>query len=271
MRKPVRTAVAIAIATALFLVFCLGSGNKLRDSVREWLVPLQVAPRIAASRAGDVFGPGRSAPSRAELLRQVAALRIEVADLARLEQENERLRGDLGFVRQQKLKLVAAEVVGRDDITGWWKTVTVDRGSEDGLVPDRPVIVPDGLVGRVRRVGRRTSDVLLISDATARVGARVARTGVNGVARGMGSESRDRQLEVLCAPRPMRLDYVSVEADVQKGDQIVTSGLGGTYPPDLRLGTVLEVTLDSSGLCRSATVLPAVDLGSLRYVFVVAQ
>lgn len=271
MRKPVRTALVVASAIALFLVLVLGSGSRFGDSVREWLVPLKVAPHMAGTRARDAAGGGRGAPSRRELEQQVSALRIEVADLARLEQENERLRRDLEFVRQQRLKLMAAEVVGRDDITGWWKTVTIDRGSEDRLVVDRPVVVPDGLVGRVCRVGRRTSDVLLLSDTTMRVGARIVRTGVNGVVRGMGSDSRGRELQVLCAPRAFRLDYVSVEADVQKGDEVVTSGLGGIFPPDLRLGTVLDVTVDSSGLCRSATVAAAADLGALRYVFVVMQ
>lgn len=275
MRRPVGIVLAAAIAAAILLVLVTPIARGIKDSVREWLTPLQSAPHLVGWRARDLgenaTGGERSSLPRRELEQQVAGLRLQMADLLRMEQENERLRRDLNFVRQQRLKLVPAEVVGRDDISGWWKTVRIDRGSEDGIAADCPVIVPEGVVGRTHRVDRRTCDVLLLTDATVRVGARVARTGVNGVVRGMGSESRGRELEILCAPRPLRLDYVSVEADVQKGDQIVTSGLGGVFPGDLRVGTVLDVKVDSSGLCRSASVGPAVELDGLRHVFVVIR
>ncbi len=275
MRKPVRIVLAVAIAIAVLLVLRTPIGGAIKDSVREWFTPLQASPHMVGARARELgenaTGGERSALSRRELEQQVAALRLQMADLMRMERENELLRRDLNFVRQQRLRLMAAEVIGRDDISGWWKTVRINRGSEDGIAPDRPVIVPEGLIGRTHRVDRRTCDVLLLTDTTVRVGVCVARTGVNGVVRGMGSESSGSELEILCAPRPLRLDYVSVEADVQKGDQIVSSGLGGVFPADLRVGTVLDVTVDASGLCRSASVGPAVELDGLRYVFVVMQ
>lgn len=275
MRKPVRIALVAAIVAAVLIILPNPLARWVKDSLREWLTPLQALPHMAGGHARDlgesVAGDARSGVSRRELERQVSELRLQAAEVLRLEQENERLRRDLNFVRTQKLKVLAAEVIGRDDISGWWKTVRINRGADDGLVADRPVIVPEGVVGRVHRVDRRTSDVLLLTDTTVKVGVRIARTGVNGVARGMGSDERGRGLEILCAPRPLRLDYVSVEADVQKGDPIVTSGLGGVFPPDLRVGAVLDVVEDSSGLCRSASVAPAVELDGLRYVFVVMQ
>jgi rod shape-determining protein MreC len=275
VRKQVRIVLAVAIAVAIFLAFPMSITRGIKDSVREWVTPLQASPHLVGARARELresaTGGERPALQRRELEQQVAGLRLQMADLLSLEQENARLRSDLNFAQKQKLRLVAAEVIGRDDVSGWWKTVRIDRGSDDGIAADRPVMAPGGLVGRTHRVDSRTCDVLLLTDTTVRVGVRLARTGVNGVVRGMGSESRGRELEVLCAPRPLRLDYVSVEADVQKGDQIVTSGLGGVFPPDLRVGTVLDVTEDSSGLCRAASVDPAVELDGLRYVFVVLR
>lgn len=275
MRRPVRILLLVVISIAIILVMPLSITRGIKDSVREWVTPLQSSPSLIGARTSELgesaVGGERSAQSRRELEQQVAGLRLQVADLLRLEQENERLRRDLSFVKQQKTRLVAAEVIGRDDISGWWKTIRINRGIEDGIAVDRPVVVPQGLVGRTRRVDARTCDVLLLTDTTVRVGVRVARTGVNGVVRGMGSESRGKELEILCAPRPLRLDYVSVEAEVQKGDQIMTSGLGGVFPADLRVGSVLDVTEDSSGLCRVASVGPAVELDVLRYVFVVMQ
>lgn len=275
MRKPVRLVVAAIVAVAIILLLQVLPLDSIKDTVREWLTPLQASPHLVAARTGEVMdntlGGARLAATRIEMEKQLAALRLELADLSRLERENERLRNDLGFMRRQRLKVLASNVIGRDDVSGWWKMVKIDRGSRDGLVPDMAVIVPEGLVGRTQRVDPDSCDVLLLTDTTVRVGGRLARSGANGVVRGMGSEARGNQMAILCAPRPFRLDYVTVEAEIQKGDQILTSGLGGVFPADLMVGTVMDVTLDSSGLCRSATVAPAVDFDSLQYVFVVVH
>ena len=83
--------------------------------------------------------------------------------------------------------------------------------------------------------------------------------------------SGDAALDMQCPLDPCRVDYVSLNAEIDTGDEVVTSGLGGTYPPGISLGTVLSVEIDRSGLYQAAQLIPSADLRKLRYVFVVRE
>jgi rod shape-determining protein MreC len=125
------------------------------------------------------------------------------------------------------------------------------------------VVTPDGLVGKTVDVSLRTADVLLLSDPNCKVSARIARTGTFGLVSGTGP-ARDGAM--LC-----RMEFINKDVPIRAGDQVLTSGLGGVFPPGLLVGYVDAVDLDESGLYQRADVVPRADLGRLTYVFVVFE
>ena len=207
------------------------------------------------------------------LMTEVTTLRLRVKEAAGFAQENEELRALLGFKKRQTRKLALAEVIGRGDTSGWWQTVTINRGTEDGVTANMPVISMDGLVGRTRPgVSRHSCDVVLITEPTLQVACRMSASGAYGVMRGAGIKvSGKGAIEMLCSASPAELAYLDKTADINTGEEVLTSGLGGVFPQGIRVGYVKKVAMDESGLFKRAQVKPAAKLDELRYVFVVVD
>jgi rod shape-determining protein MreC len=214
----------------------------------------------------------RASGEREKMLTEMAGLREEVRRLTTLERDNAELRSLLGFKDAHRYKLVICELVSRGDTSGWWQTLTVNKGSEDGIAPDMAVITAKGLVGRTTEVSRHATTVLLITDPTCRVSCKFSRTGAFGITRGGGvSVGGDAKMARFYSTRPCRMDYISKEQKIFENDEAVTSGLGGVYPEGLPVGTVVKTDVDPSGLYQRADIVPAADLDALRYVFVVLK
>ncbi len=206
------------------------------------------------------------------MLDELARARHELRHHKTLEQENRLLRRMMGFRESSPHGLLLGRVVARGGTGGWWQSVRINRGSEDGVQPNQAVITADGLVGKTTIVTRRTSDVLLITDPANRVACRLERTGDLGVTQGRGTGlTGKRDFEMVVSAQPCTMDYVDKDAEIVVGDKVVSSGLGGTYPGGLILGTVLESEKDPSGLYQRLTVRPAADLARLHYVWVVGE
>ena len=123
------------------------------------------------------------------------------------------------------------------------------------MEPDSPVIAEQGIVGRVMECSAKYSRVLMISDADSSVSGVDVRSRVNGVVQGTGLG-------------PLRLSFVSPLEDIQVGDRIVSSGLGGVFPKGYALGTVVKMETSDNRLSMDIELAPAVDLGVLDYVFI---
>ena len=219
-----------------------------------------------------VRNPGRPAEEKRKLMEEVAILRDHVRTLESAERENKELKKQLGFSSPSKRKMVLCEVVARDEISGWWQMITLNKGLIDGIEEGKAVITLDGLIGKTMQVARRTCDVLLVTDPNCRVAGKFVRTGTFGIVRGGGMPlTKAALLEMLYAPSPSRMDYISREDEIWGHDEVVTSGLGGVFPEGLLVGYVKKVDIDPSGLYQRADLVPAADLGKLRYVFVVLQ
>jgi rod shape-determining protein MreC len=248
----------------------------VKGDVRDGVVPFQnvmavLIGRVRATGAALFAGRDAAAEQRA-LIEQVARLREENRSLVAFGKENAQLRRLLGFKEKQPSRLILCTVVSRGGASGWWETVQLDRGSADGIQPNMAVLTPDGAVGRVREVSRQTADVLLVTDPECRAACVFPRTGAFGIARGLGVSLRgNRSVEVVCASRPFRVDYVDKEHLILPDDEVVTSGMGGMYPEGLPLGRVIRSEMDLSGLYRRVEIMPAVDLDALNYVFVVGR
>ncbi len=237
-----------------------------RGLAREAVAPAQRTGTSVLGRLGRIWDDlrrmGELPAENQALFEELTRLRMRVADLEALEDENLALRGRLGFVRRSAHRLIAAEVIGREP-SGWWQAIRLAKGSADGVAPGQAVVTPEGLVGRVVRTTPRTADVLLISDPSSRVAVTIERTATFGLLEGTGPSDRS---EALC-----RMTLMDKLAPVREGDVVLTSGLGGVFPKGLRVGRVVSVEVDRGGLHQSAQVLSLADVASLHYVFVVQR
>lgn len=205
--------------------------------------------------------------SRVELLNENRRLRVEIEELRNaiqqrkpLEEENQELRALLRLKSISKYRLLAAQLLARD-VNGWWQMARLDKGEEDGIKDDLPVISLEGLVGQIVNVSRTTSDVLFLTSPQVKIAARLARSETFGIVRGRGASWKDG---TAC-----RMDYIMKGAEINPADEVISSGLGGVYPAGLVIGYVESVQTDPSGLFQYAEVIPAADFKSLDMVFIV--
>ena len=202
-----------------------------------------------------------------ELKGEVAELRIalqresETANQARSLEALLELKGALPF------ETTAARVIG-GAASPEFRTITIDKGSQDGLRADMAVIAPAGVVGRIIQPTARAAKVQLLIDTDAAAGAIVERSRVQGI--------------VVGTKTGYRLDYISTSADIKAGDRVVTSGVEGIFPtfPDTAPGIDgkyprgfvighIESMQRGAGQFRNVVVRPSVDFASLETVLVV--
>ncbi len=182
------------------------------------------------------------------------SLRLELSNHRSIESELARLQEVLQIKAKLPHQARIARIIAHDPST-WNKSFVIDTGLEDGVVPDSPVITEQGIVGRILDVSSKNSRVLLITDTSSSIAGIDTRSRVTGVVLGSGGNQ-------------LKYGYVSAAEDVQAGDPIVSSGLGGIYPKGYALGTVLKKTTSENGLNSDIELAPAVDLGVLDYVFI---
>jgi rod shape-determining protein MreC len=181
------------------------------------------------------------------------------AELARLEEirlANERLRKLLDFKESVAIPVLPAQVVA-EDASSWFRTVVIDKGSEDGLREGLPVVVAEGVVGRTLQVAPYQSRVLLITDASSAVAALVQSSRTRGICRGEGEQ--------------LTFDYALRREEIQTGDRVVTSGTGGIFPKGLPVGKVSSSYQAPYGLFQAVKVEPAVDFSRLEEVLVLLR
>lgn len=189
---------------------------------------------------------------------QYKELKAENQLLRDLQSENNRLRRALEYRERSVFKLVPARIIARDSST-WWNTVQIDRGFNDGLKSDMPVLTEEGLVGKTTTVAADMATVLLIADENCKVACKVEGTRHQGILRGNRTSTQ--------AMPELELTFLPKNANLKPGQKISTSGAGGVYPWGVFVGAVKEFT--SGPLAGRATVVPGVDLTTLEDVFVV--
>jgi rod shape-determining protein MreC len=192
-----------------------------------------------------------------DLKRELQELKLQMNKYREADLANKRLRALLNFKTSIPTPLLPAEVVAFDP-SGWFQTILIDKGENDGVIRDMAVVSADGLVGRVIGVSGRHAKVLLILDGNSAVDALIQRSRARGILVGLG---RNRCL----------LNYVQRNEDVQVGDPVISSGMGGVFPKGILLGMVQEVVRGNSGLFQTVEVKPAVDFSRLEEVMVVVQ
>ena len=197
-------------------------------------------------------------------------------DVEALEAETRRLRALLDFVPPVPCRWLAAPILSRGGASAVWQQVRLGKGSLHGVRKGAPVVVPDGVVGRVMDVSLHTSDVMLITDPNSRVACELETPGegvgvVRGILYGGGSvPAAGPELTLLYVVEPLRLRYLARDFEPSPHTRVVTSGLGQTFPKGLTVGFLLDSRIEPNALSREAAVMPAVDFAALDEVFVLS-
>jgi rod shape-determining protein MreC len=203
----------------------------------------------------------RGAHDRASALSvRVRDLELERQQLLAERAEAERLRRLLAFTEASPdRRYVGARVVGVRLGSVGLQLLTIDRGADDGIARMMPVVVADGVVGRVHAVAGGTADVLVLTDRNSSVAARVERTRARANVRGLGK------------PDAARLDFALRTEDIIEGDALVTSGTDGVFPRGVPVGKVTQLDRTAHGLFQEARVIPAVDVTRVEEVLVMTS
>jgi rod shape-determining protein MreC len=247
-----------------------GDGGPLSaagDAALAVITPLQEAVSKVTHPIGNFFSTLVRLPS---IRREYEAAKEQVAEFQRQANEERadqrrlaELEALLGLQEtlSSRLETLAAEKIA-DNVSNFEWTITIDRGSSDGVREDMAVIASAGLVGHIVRVGPSSSVVRLIIDPDSAVAARLDVSGESGLLEGAGQAD-------------LRMELVDPDTEVMPDEKVVTSGFRirgvgqSLYPPNILIGSVSRVLSDEGALQKFITVRPAVDFSTLNVVLVV--
>lgn len=157
-----------------------------------------------------------------------------------------------------ELRRITANVVGQDT-NPILQSIIIDKGFDDGVRVGMPVEAARGLVGQVYRVSNNASQVALLTESASAIPVRLGTTRATGILRGAGRGALPT------------IDWIDLRYQVEAGEQVITSGLGGKFPENLVIGRIVSVDRNEAELFQSAVVQPAADLNAIEKVFVVVE
>ena len=210
-------------------------------------------------------------------IRELTTLRREYAELteriaryeqlertsAEIRQENYRLREQLGFSRDLRYQHIPSEIIGRDP-NNLFSAFVINKGTRAGVAVDMPVIAYQngiqGLVGKVVNTGVFESLVMPLYDGSCYVSSRLSDSRYEGIVEGRGS---------LDVPLLMRFIRKQARDDINIGDMVVSSGIGGIYPPGINIGRVNRINFQENEISMEVELDPSIDFSRLEYLFVI--
>jgi rod shape-determining protein MreC len=184
------------------------------------------------------------------------AIDVRLQRLAALEAENDRLRAMLDSSARVSDRVLVVEILAVD-LDPYRQRVTINRGLNDGVYIGQALLDAEGVVGQIVRAELMTSEVVLISDADHALPVAVNRNGLRTIVVGTGDSSR------------LRLPYLTNSADIEPGDLLMSSGLGGIFPSGYPVGRVLEVRRRPGQSFAEVIAEPAAQLDRDREVMLV--
>lgn len=261
--------ISLVLALSLLLLLAGVTAHRQDATWPERLVQYVVAPvqGVFQRLTRNVEGLFATVKNYQLVLQENENLRQQLTEaasvqtqLAELRQENNRLRSMLEFREASEYELIAAEVIARDP-TNWFDTITINKGTRDGVEHNMAVVTAEGLIGNVLSAAPNSARIQLLTNAGRRVSALVQRSREPGE---VGVVEHDPNNAAY-----LRMKDLPREANIQAGDTIISSGLGGVFPKGLLIGYVLETTEDEMGLTQNALLQPAANFNRLEEVFVV--
>jgi len=222
-------------------------------SLQRWLSVRYLSARDFLTTPSDVV---QLREQNTVLESQVTQLQTQLIELEERLGEAQVCFALLDFGRTNpQYEYIAATVIGRE-ISPFLQYIIIDKGTEDGIRYGMPIVTQQGLVGRVDAVIASASRVKLITDSTSVVNIRLQSAEIE--AQLLGSLTGD-----------LTLDMIPLDEIVEPGDVVLTSGLGGNYPPNIFVGQVLSTQRRENALFQTASVQPIVDFESINAVLVI--
>jgi rod shape-determining protein MreC len=256
-------AIAVGVCGVLIVLGILGFTAPVEGTVS---VPMQGLSgffnRVGIAISGgvtDVADFQRLQRRNQQLEQALAEMQPELVELREIRNDYERLRGLLDYTTARAdQEFVTADVIDVDTSGGLVRTITINRGARDGLTAGMPVVNEQGLIGRIIQVTATAARVLLITDQSSAVNARLQETRVLGSVVGQPGGG-------------LRMELIPIGQEVQEGDIVITSGLGGNFPPDIVLGQVTSVRSFEFELYQTAEVRSLVNFDTLEFVLVITN
>ncbi|MDO6993836.1 rod shape-determining protein MreC [Brachyspira innocens] len=201
---------------------------------------------------------------------QVQVLKDRIAELSgaaleyeQLSAENDRLRALLNEAPTDEYALEYAEIVSKDP-QNFYTTIVINKGSAHGIVVGMPVISYQngykGLVGKVVEVRRYNSRILSLVDQRSQISVMLESSRTTGIMVGQSPKSTQTHLQ-----------YIDLQMDVEEGERVVTSGMGGVFPKGILVGTIFKVEKKNYGLFHDLYVEPTVNFSTLENVYVIKK
>lgn len=264
----------ILVIVAVFLVGIMayaGANGRLTAAPQELLsvvlTPLQKVTSALSGGAASVWEKYTSIDDvmdrNEQLEAENAELRQQMVDYDRIKAENDAYKA-LARIQDtnSEASYVSAFVIGRDPLDEFGG-FTLDQGSTDGVAVNDAIISDRGyLLGVVMEVDATSCKVMTILHPSFNAAGVISRTRENGIITGSADYAADGQCVLT------NLDRAT---EARKGDQVITTGLGGVFPANLLVGTVQEVVPEQSGKSSSAVILPGADPRTVKHVFIVTE
>lgn len=264
----------ILVIVAVFLVGIMayaGANGRLTAAPQELLsvvlTPLQKVTSALSGGAASVWEKYTSIDDvmdrNEQLEAENAELRQQMVDYDRIKAENDAYKA-LARIQDtnSEASYVSAFVIGRDPLDEFGG-FTLDQGSTDGVAVNDAIISDQGyLLGVVVEVDATSCKVMTILHPSFNAAGVISRTRENGIITGSADYAADGQCVLT------NLDRAT---EARKGDQVITTGLGGVFPANLLVGTVQEVVPEQSGKSSSAVILPGADPRTVKHVFIVTE
>lgn len=250
----------IASASLMLADSRLDAFSQVRFLLNSAVAPIQYAADLPRSMFDGFYDRFSSRQQLMEsnhgLKREVLILKSDLILLDQYREENQRLRKLLGssFVRDEKK--VVAEVMGVDT-SPYRHQVVIDKGRVDGVYEGQPVINEKGIVGQVTFVAAHNSRVLLLIDPNSAIPVQNIRNDIRVIASGNGQTDE------------IQLEHIATSTDMNVGDMLVTSGLGGIYPEGYPVAYLAEVDKDTRREFAVIKATPVVDFTRLRYLLLI--
>jgi len=264
-RISTRTWQTLAIVLILAGVLVLALSGLLGQIIGDTIDPLVGVQSWVSSRvkvAIEFFTETRDVTllreQNAALQNEVSRLQSEILQLQQQLVETDILYALLDFARDNPANTyIAASVIGKDP-SPFLKYIIIDHGSDDGIYRGMPVVTEQGLVGNVDAVTASAARVQLITDQGSVVNVKLKESQIE--AQVQGSVTGDISLRM-----------VSPGVVITEGDLVLTSGLGGTYPPEILIGQIESINSTEGELFQTASVQPSVDFNNLQAVLVITN
>ena len=235
--------------------------HKVRQAIGAMLYPLQkiaLAPTSLYDQVETLIEDLRLTKEINYLRQQYFLFQQQLSRLQILEEENTHLRRLLSAAKQTEVKSIMAEIlyIPRDPFR---RRIILNRGSSDGIEAGQVVVDDLGVIGQITQIFPWSAEVTLITDKNHAVPIQVARNGLRSVISGIGSNNE------------LELRYLPINADIQVNDLLVTSGIGGIYPPGLPVARIDKIEHDRSYNFSRITCIPIAGVERNRHVLILSM